>query len=545
LEALTHSGKDIPYAHTSSAHNHIASVYLALEDFPKAKQHFMEALAYARASDLRGDVYERLDTAAVYNNLGELYNYQGLFDSAMYCYRVALADYERLGDRHGMAYAMGNMGTVYAQTQKHGQAKAHIDSAVQVLTALGDMYPVAVYLTYMAGIYEEAGDEGRALSYLEESLSLAYAYRLKEQIRDAHKDLLGFYERRNRYDSAFRHQRLYFAYKDSIENVDNVQRIAEMRADFEVSQKQIEVDVLEEKSANQRLLAIMLAGGVLFSLLAAIFLFRRSRERRLTNLRLQAQKEEIETQAEALQESNEEIQAINADLNDKQLALKAAYEQVQQEQAKSDALLLNILPESTAAELKATGKAVPRHYRQVSIIFTDFKGFTQLAEKITPEEVVDELNHCYRAFDRICKQYHVEKIKTIGDAYMAAAGIPEPNTTNPIDAVNCALAMMAFMEDWIANKKAKGLPAWELRLGIHTGEVIAGVVGESKFAYDIWGDTVNLAARMESSGEPNRINISKATYELVKDHFVCTSRGRVEAKNKGEVEMFFVEGPRA
>lgn len=215
-------------------------------------------------------------------------------------------------------------------------------------------------------------------------------------------------------------------------------------------------------------------------------------------------------------------------------------EAILKEKQKSDYLLLNILPEQIAAELKESGRADPRHFKEITVLFTDFKGFTQLAEQMTPEQLVHELDVCFRYFDDIMGKYGLEKIKTIGDAYMCAGGLPRKNVTHAVDCVLAALEIQAFMEEQKSAKEAAGQPYWELRLGIHTGNVVAGIVGKKKFAYDIWGDTVNLASRMESSGAPGRINISSSTYELVKEFFVCQYRGEIEAKNKGKVKMYFV-----
>jgi class 3 adenylate cyclase len=216
-------------------------------------------------------------------------------------------------------------------------------------------------------------------------------------------------------------------------------------------------------------------------------------------------------------------------------------QEIEQQRQKSENLLLNILPEETADELKEKGFATPKHYDLVTVLFTDFKGFTQIAEKITPQEVIENLNTCFLAFDEICEKYGLEKIKTIGDSYMCAGGVPTPNTTNPVDVVLAGLAMQAWMAQWAEKKRVKGEPSWELRLGIHSGEAVAGVVGKNKFAYDIWGDTVNLASRMESSGEVGKVNISDTTYALIKHRFQCVHRGEIQAKNKGKIEMYFVE----
>jgi adenylate cyclase len=211
-----------------------------------------------------------------------------------------------------------------------------------------------------------------------------------------------------------------------------------------------------------------------------------------------------------------------------------------QERRKADSLLLNILPESIARELQKTDRVQPLDYDSASVLFTDFVGFTHIAEKLSPQELVEELDTCFRHFDQIARKHHLEKIKTIGDAYMAVGGIPEANSTHAVDCVLAALEIGHFMTRMREQKMATDKPYWQLRLGIHSGRLVAGVVGQEKFAYDVWGDTVNTASRLESSGVAGRINISRATYEQVKDFFVCEYRGAIAAKNKGELDMYFV-----
>ncbi len=214
------------------------------------------------------------------------------------------------------------------------------------------------------------------------------------------------------------------------------------------------------------------------------------------------------------------------------------------ERKKSDNLLLNILPEPIAEELKQNDRVVPKRFDSVTVLFTDMAGFTKIAETMTPEELVGELHYFFAEFDKIASKYRIEKIKTIGDAYMAVGGLPEPNHTHAMDAVLCGLEFQEFMRQHKEERLKAGLPTWELRLGIHTGSVVAGVIGTEKFAYDIWGDTVNVASRMESSGIPGEVNVSKDTFHLVRDHFIFESRGLIKAKNKGEIEMFLVKGIR-
>lgn len=212
---------------------------------------------------------------------------------------------------------------------------------------------------------------------------------------------------------------------------------------------------------------------------------------------------------------------------------------VEEEQKRSNALLLNILPPAIAQELKARNKVAARKYEQATVMFIDFKGFTNVAEKLSPEMLVEELDLCFSNFDRIIGQYRIEKIKTIGDAYMCASGLSDMNAS-PSDIVRAALEIQDFMLALKAERLSRGMPFFEARAGIHVGPVVAGVVGAKKFAYDIWGDTVNIAARMEETCEPGHVNVSEDAYWLAKYEFEWLHRGKVAAKNKGMMDMYYV-----
>lgn len=212
------------------------------------------------------------------------------------------------------------------------------------------------------------------------------------------------------------------------------------------------------------------------------------------------------------------------------------------EKQKREALLANVLPKNAANEIVAKGKADKVKYNFVTVLFSDIQGFTKIAEEMNPELLIDELDKFFFHFDSVVEKYGIEKIKTIGDAYMCAGGIPEKNRTNPVEVILAALEMKAYMSRLKQSSDLEGMKFWDIRIGIHTGTVVAGVIGQKKLSYDIWGDTVNTASRMESSGEAGKINISGTTYEFIRDFFDCEYRGRMPVKYKGEIEMYFVNG---
>jgi PAS domain S-box-containing protein len=236
--------------------------------------------------------------------------------------------------------------------------------------------------------------------------------------------------------------------------------------------------------------------------------------------------------------------AIGSDISSIKLAeqeIKKKHRELMFEKERSEKLLLNILPRETAEELKKNGKANTKYYDLASVLFTDFKGFTKISEMMSPEQLVNELDNYFKKFDEIIENYDLEKIKTIGDSYMCAGGIPRKSKSNPFKIILAGLEILRLSLKMNSLQEQKNQQIWNLRIGIHSGELITGVVGEKKFAYDIWGDTVNTASRMESSGEICKVNISGTTYNIVKEFFECTYRGKIAAKNKEDIDMYFVD----
>lgn len=264
--------------------------------------------------------------------------------------------------------------------------------------------------------------------------------------------------------------------------------------------------------------------GVIFLLSGPIFYFSRvsffERQRKLLEERIDIRTKEVEEQKAKL-------------IKQKKL--------VEKELKEDQKLLLNMLPRNVAREIIKTGKAAPKKYRMASVMFVDFKNFTSISENLRPIELVAELDDSFAYFDDVVDKYYVEKIKTSGDAYMCVGGVPERNRTHAVDCVLAAMDFLKYIEEKKVKREGTGKPQWDLRVGIHTGELVAGVIGKKKFLYDVWGDTVNIASRMEGSGEAGKINISEATFNQIKQYFDCEYRGRFPVKNKGKIDMYYVK----
>ncbi len=255
---------------------------------------------------------------------------------------------------------------------------------------------------------------------------------------------------------------------------------------------------------------------------------------------MKKKEEELNQQNKRMTLIKENLEKANSLLEEQKKEINIQKQLIEEEQNKSEDLLLNILPFEIARQLKSKGKAGTRHYSVVSVVFADFKGFSKISKELEPKDLVNILDTYFAKFDEIIDKHYLEKIKTIGDAYMFAGGLPLRNKSNPFDAVIAALEIQSYMNILNDSKVLNNLSVWELRLGIHTGPVVAGVVGKKKFAYDIWGDTVNVASRMEQTGHAGMVNISGPTYKYIKDFFECDYRGKIEAKNIGKVDMYFV-----
>ncbi len=437
---------------------------------------------------------EHIGTAAV--NLGEIYFAEGDDSLAMKYFMQAIKAYE--GSEYA-PYALFDMGKLLVRQKDFARAISMLDSSYVLSQQLDSRQDMANSLIGLAQAYTGMGRLAVALDKYKQAEVLALELGSTDNQKEIYEGLTRVYSDLKDYRSAFIYQQRLIGVKDTIYNIESDKKLQGVQFSYEIDKKQNAINLLtkdqelkQKEISRQRLVKNGFIGGFAVMLLfAAVFFRQRNR--------------------------------------------------ISREKKRSDELLLNILPEETADELKATGTAKAKSFDLVTVMFTDFKNFTQASERLSAQELVNEINYCYSEFDRIITRYNIEKIKTIGDAYMCAGGIPVSNSTHPTDVVKAGLEFQQFMAKYKAERITADQPFFELRLGIHTGPVVAGIVGIKKFAYDIWGDTVNTASRMESSGEIGKVNISGDTYERIKDHFRCTHRGKVPAKNKGEIDMYFVE----
>ena len=487
--------------HLGMAYLGVADVYTIMGDYSNSQNYYSKAI-----ENLRKEKKETNLLGSALLNAGDAAFYNSQFDKALAYFKEAGIIYERINFKIGIAYNLGNIGMVYAEQGKDALAEKNINKAILTLEEIKDYYPISVYLTYMSDIYAKKQDWTQAFSYAERSLDLAMQYGLKNQISEAYLQLHELNELQGMTEASLMNYKNHIVYRDSVTNISAIQEMANLRTNFEVSQKQTEVDLkqtevdlLDQQKKNQQLISIAIGISLLLIIIVAIGLYRRNN------------------------------------------FVNKAKNLIEKEKERSDVLLLNILPEQTAEELKEKGKVQAKRFESVSVMFTDFKGFTQNSANLSPEELVESINYYYSKFDDIIDKYGLEKIKTVGDAYMCAGGLPFPTKDHPFQMVEAALEIAEFVNE---SKKADpdAMTRFDIRIGINTGPVVAGVVGKKKFAYDIWGDTVNIASRMESTSEPGKVNISDNTYQLIKDQYQCSYRGEIDAKNKGMMKMYFVEG---
>ncbi len=499
----------------------IGGIYEHQHDYAKALEYYLKALKVDE------EISANDFAAMVTGNIGNVYTARHEYASALEYYTKALKMYQETEDKSGVANVNGSIGNVYMSQHDYPRALPYHFKVVQAAREISEKSLEAQGLGVIAEDYQIIATDTSAAAAISNvqrqqiqsasgilipSGKTALLRKSVEYAGDAISidreigaldDLSLNYYRLFRADSmlgdykgALLAQSQFIIYKDSVFSKENAKKMmhTQMQYEFDLqhmadSLKNVEKERINKLSIQRQRTYLWIGAGVILMLISFSFFMIR---------------------------------------NNKLLG---------KEKDRSEDLLLNILPVEVAHELMTTGTSTPKHFDDVTVFFTDFVNFTTTSEKMRPKALIDELHACFKAFDEITARYNIEKIKTIGDAYLGVCGLPLPDPDHAKKIVQAAIEITRFMEERYARL---GENTFRLRVGIHSGSVVAGIVGVKKFAYDIWGDTVNTAARMEQNSEAGKINISQSTYELVKHSFTTEYRGEIEAKNKGKLKMYFI-----
>ena len=516
---------------SSNMLNNIGAVYLNQGADAKALEYMLRSLKLAEKigdtlriitalSNIGSTYYNKKDTVAlnyflkaiplvertghieeyvgITGNIGEIYANKNEDEKALEYFQRSI---KAAGNNFTSAFSVNGIGRVYLKEGKFSEALELHNQALENARKFDDQLEVVHSLQGIANAYLKLNNANLALEYYNKARVIAEGIDdLKIELQKIYRDMSTAYAKNNDFSNAYTYNTRYAAIKDTLYNLETKKKLNQLQFDFDISKKEQEIVLKEAKIKSEKQARILMTIGLGLLLVIAFIIYRNYLQKAKTNKILDKQKAQIEQ------------------------------------------LLLNILPEEVATELQTSGHSKPRHFDEVSVLFTDFKGFTSIADKLSPEAVVRELNECFMAFDNIMGKYELEKIKTIGDAYMCAGNIPTPDADHVYKIIRAAKEIQAFMEQHNGRRAEMGMETWEIRIGVHVGPVVAGVVGKKKYAYDIWGSTVNIASRMESNGTPGKVNVSATTYEKIKDQFDCSYRGKISAKNLGELDMYFVDG---
>ena len=521
----------------------IGTLYWAKSDFPNALEFsFLALRKYEESKDTNAIL-------RMYNNIGLIYQYMKEYPRALDYDFKALKLAEAKGDKITIADVLGNTGIVYFHQKDYNKAMLYYEQALKLNEELGRQMELARNYGNISLVCRLLSDRDKEIYYLTEAIKLNRKFGMKKSLAINFTNLAGTY---------------YFAATDSVSGKPSqspgkrtaILKMAKACADSAIQINKEIGELLTLIDSYQNLTEINIALGDYVAALESyrnqtLFkdsVFNIEKDKKQTQTAMQYEFDKKEAHAKAEQDKKDIRQknirnSIGGGLAGALIFLVVVYRQrnkISKEKKRSDELLLNILPAETAEELKKTGFTKAKDFNEVTVLFTDFKNFTAISGQMSAQELVNEINFCYSAFDEIIGRFGIEKIKTIGDSYMCAGGLPVANKTNAVDTVRAALAIRDFMLEEKKKRESSGKPFFEIRIGCNTGPVVAGIVGIKKFAYDIWGDAVNIASRMESSSEAGKVNISESTFLLVRDKFKCEHRGMIEVRNKGMIDMYFV-----
>jgi len=480
----------------SKSLNNMGLVYTDWKKYDQAILNFRESLKIEQSLRNDGEIAIRL------NNLGRVYFYQKQYDTALVYFKKALDIQNRIQDMDQIALAHNNIGKVYLAQKKNTDAGLYFEMALEIYDKLGKESDKSAVLASLSEINRELGFEVKALQLLDSSTTIAEELNLRKQLQQNYLYYSDIYFDLRNYKKSLEYFKKYSQEKDSVFSNEVLKQLSDFQIKYETEKKENEIQLLKKSEQIQGLALkkqtifrnfMSAVSGLLLALAALIF------------YSLQVKKKDNRIIASAME--------------------------------KSDQLLLNILPAGIASDLKEKGKTEPQLFDNVTACFVDIVNFTRKSTELDPKILIEELNQIFTAFDNIIEKQSCERIKTIGDSYMAVSGLPISVPEHAENIVRSCIDMIYF----IRNRNSVSPHKWEIRVGVHSGEVIAGVVGVKKYIYDVFGDTINTASRMESNSQPMKINISESTYNLVKDKFETEPRGELEVRGKGKLRMYFIK----
>ncbi len=543
------------------------------------KGNMNDALKYQKmALSIAEDLDNKRGIGAAYCGIGNVYAYLNDIPNTLTSYFAALKVLEEVGDEGFQSNVLNNIGMIYSNQDKRVEGLSYFKSALEIRRKIGDEKGIASILLNIAGLQMANTEFETALIYLDSAFSIYQTLNDKNKLTECYLTIGNANKELNRNQQALPY---YFAGLKLSEELKRTRYIGFFNTEIGLIHLKQKKYALAEGYLDKALDAAHKTEdiGLIMSIdkhLSDVYeqtgrvakalkcykaykalsdsVYSRDHKRKMALGLLQFN---FDKKERAMKEAQEKKDILAKTELRRQKVVKNALlggivvvlvfsgvlftqrNKVKSEKKKTDNLLLNILPAEVAEELKAKGTTTAKHYNNVTVLFTDFVNFTKVAELLTPQELIDELHTCFKTFDQITEAYNIEKIKTIGDAYLAVAGLPVYSPQHAANAVNAAIEIRDFMTDRRA-KLGEGR-TFSVRIGLHTGSVVAGIVGVKKFAYDIWGDAVNTAARLEQESDAGKINISQSTYELIEGKFDCFYRGEIEAKNKGLMKMYYVE----
>ncbi len=476
--------------------NNIGVIYYRLKEYDSALIHYQNALKVSIADK------DSVTPGYTCNNIGLIYLEKADYKNALEYFKKALEIGITHGDSSDIVTEMNNIGLTYMNMGNYTEALRYCNKSLQQSQKSKNKVGLVQCYKGLSEVYHKMGNDSSSIRYCNLCLNSAKEIKFKQSIADSYLRLSEIYASEKIFDKAYQFQSMYLVYNDSIFNEEKQKQLSQLQTSYESDKKEKRIKILQQKQEIQdisiRKQQLQRNGLIVILILAAGFVFvivKSLRKQRRNNYLIRI------------------------------------------EQTKTDLLLLNILPASVAKDLKEKGKTEPRNFNNVTVFFSDFVGFTDISAGLDPSSIISELNEMFTAFDDIMSRHNCERIKTIGDAYMALCGVPEPDSNHSENILNASLEIIEYLK----NKNKNCDLQWKARIGVHSGQVVGGVVGVRKYIFDVFGDTVNTASRMETNSEAMRVNVSEATYDIVKGKYNFIERDSIEVKGKGMMKMYFLE----